>query len=647
MSHKKRRTLDAGVVCEDTLTYYSQFAEVDAMEAFLHRSLEASEERHLETLDAMEQMRVRWSNAEDCCHQQSEELKRLNQKLELEKTHSASLEVQLKQAKATIASLSAEKQIMEVELAAMKRKFDLGRDLLMDNDEPKPSSSSHYRSRSSKKSSQRFNDASIDFDVTGDSLDDVVPELPSIKNKRSRGAIVEAAHEVEQDENDMTPIKRSRDNPVIPQSMLISKESPKKAPIRRSMNRSFSESNLLDSKEIAKREVFADLNGRCAKTPSSNDLRSPNPHMVGFGASWTRGYPIERLQHRFKERKTGIINSCYCDVCNTKFAMRGVAYKCIDCNMNIHTKCKDRAPEPCVPRNISTPKTPSKQRPKLKDFCPSSRPMIPYVMIHCIVALERNRLNSEGIYRIPGNDARVNKLLGDLKKGSPIPKLDLEDTETITSCIKKFLRDLNDSLVPMTSFREFEKAVESHNKTMLTNAIHELPITNRDTLAYLCLHLQKVASNSQINKMPLENLTRCIAPSVVGETHLARSANTMTHSQMTGEMEKRINIMMELLSMPSEYWRQIIDTTYGAMAQAAPTPNSASNVGSHASSARRQLLPRSPGTPLSATAQSVRTAIDYTADHSMLGPIRTPPTGSSVNLIQPVSRRAKPLFDKP
>ena len=47
-------------------------------------------------------------------------------------------------------------------------------------------------------------------------------------------------------------------------------------------------------------------------------------------------------------------------------------------------------------------------------------------------------------------------------------------------------------------------------------AIAKLPPANKDTLAYLILHLQRVASYSTANKIPLTNLVTVFAPTVVG-----------------------------------------------------------------------------------------------------------------------------------
>lgn len=74
-------------------------------------------------------------------------------------------------------------------------------------------------------------------------------------------------------------------------------------------------------------------------------------------------------------------------------------------------------------------------------------------------------------------------------------------------------------LIPSASWREFVRAAaatKDDGGASLHSAIADLPMPHRDTLAYLCAHLQRVAERSTVNKMPRENLARCLAPTVVG-----------------------------------------------------------------------------------------------------------------------------------
>lgn len=61
----------------------------------------------------------------------------------------------------------------------------------------------------------------------------------------------------------------------------------------------------------------------------------------------------------------------------------------------------------------------------------------------------------------------------------------------------------------------------------LYQAISELPQPNRDTLAFLMLHLQRVSSSPKC-KMPISNLAKVFGPTLVGYSSQEPSL-TMLH----------------------------------------------------------------------------------------------------------------------
>lgn len=75
----------------------------------------------------------------------------------------------------------------------------------------------------------------------------------------------------------------------------------------------------------------------------------------------------------------------------------------LDCKICIHEQCRKRAPMPCLPpASFPTPGRNADSRIPLRGYCPTLPPYIPGLLIRCICALEKDRLNTEGIYRIPG-----------------------------------------------------------------------------------------------------------------------------------------------------------------------------------------------------------------------------------------------------
>ena len=56
---------------------------------------------------------------------------------------------------------------------------------------------------------------------------------------------------------------------------------------------------------------------------------------------------------------------------------------------------------------------------------------------------------------------------------------------------------------------------ETNGESALLQAVADLPQPNRDTLAYLVLHLRRVAECRE-NKMSISNLAKILGPTVVG-----------------------------------------------------------------------------------------------------------------------------------
>uniref|UniRef100_A0A914CEP9 Rho-GAP domain-containing protein n=1 Tax=Acrobeloides nanus TaxID=290746 RepID=A0A914CEP9_9BILA len=152
----------------------------------------------------------------------------------------------------------------------------------------------------------------------------------------------------------------------------------------------------------------------------------------------------------------------------------------------------------------------------LKDFCSNKNHMIPSLLVNCVNALDKNRLDFQGIYRIPGQGSQVQKLLKELKGSKEIVNLDEYATETITGCIKAFLKEIRDPLIPPYLFEDFYQACDSELDFKIHDAILKLPKPHQDTLIYMFGHWNRVVTNSEKNLMTLENLAYCLAPTAVG-----------------------------------------------------------------------------------------------------------------------------------
>lgn len=155
------------------------------------------------------------------------------------------------------------------------------------------------------------------------------------------------------------------------------------------------------------------------------------------------------------------------------------------------------------------------------------------------------------IYRISGSEAGVHSLKEKFLRGRGAPNLSDESIHDICSYLKEFLRSLQDALIPKAEWNTFARAIaDTDKKNKLYHAISLLPQPNRDTLAYIILHFQRVACSREC-KVTISGLSHTFGPVIVGY-----SDNEQTSALV--EAQTAISIMEELLSLPPEYWCSLV-----------------------------------------------------------------------------------------
>ena len=102
-----------------------------------------------------------------------------------------------------------------------------------------------------------------------------------------------------------------------------------------------------------------------------------------------------------------------------------------------------------------------------------------------------------------------------------------------------------------------DAATETQQETIeqeaaVYQAISELPLPNRDTLAYLILHLQNVAENSSKNQMNVDNLAVVWAPTIVGY-----SSNDPV--EILAGPRNQQQVMRVLLNISEDYWSRLLE----------------------------------------------------------------------------------------
>uniref|UniRef100_A0A3Q4GFM1 Rho GTPase activating protein 9 n=1 Tax=Neolamprologus brichardi TaxID=32507 RepID=A0A3Q4GFM1_NEOBR len=161
----------------------------------------------------------------------------------------------------------------------------------------------------------------------------------------------------------------------------------------------------------------------------------------------------------------------------------------------------------------------------LEMLCERERSTVPRFVRLCTEAVERRGLETDGIYRVSGNLAVIQKLRFLVNHERAVTtdgrymfpaelvqeeKLNLDESEwedihVITGALKLFFRELPEPLVPYGFFTDIVE----------TCLVLNMPPPNHDTLQFMCRHLKRVLENSETNRMTTQNIGIVFGPTLM------------------------------------------------------------------------------------------------------------------------------------
>ncbi|KAH9269669.1 hypothetical protein BASA83_008330 [Batrachochytrium salamandrivorans] len=146
---------------------------------------------------------------------------------------------------------------------------------------------------------------------------------------------------------------------------------------------------------------------------------------------------------------------------------------------------------------------------------------IPIFVETCITAINNRGLNSQGIYRLSGNAATIQRIKAQINQGEGRTELndDTLDLNAISGLLKLYFRELKDPLFPFAFYDRFIACMkmDDYNERLIEikTLIQALPKSHYVVIEFLMRHLVQIAAHSEINKMEPSNLAIVFGPTII------------------------------------------------------------------------------------------------------------------------------------
>mmetsp|Transcript_2539 Transcript_2539/g.9026 ORF Transcript_2539/g.9026 Transcript_2539/m.9026 type:complete len:485 (+) Transcript_2539:106-1560(+) len=168
---------------------------------------------------------------------------------------------------------------------------------------------------------------------------------------------------------------------------------------------------------------------------------------------------------------------------------------------------------------LSNPRKLFMKKPVFDSLNSAELPKVPGILIQYILDNEEV-MNTEGLFRVPGNASDIQAMLKTYSKRSAKP---LDHTgysvHTNACALKQWIRDMPDPLLTFELYDSWLACSKISDHTQHLNAVLRcvglLPKANRALLKKLCHMLNEVLRRQEVNKMNARNLSIVFGPTIL------------------------------------------------------------------------------------------------------------------------------------
>ncbi|XP_051530309.1 rho GTPase-activating protein 12-like isoform X2 [Myxocyprinus asiaticus] len=157
----------------------------------------------------------------------------------------------------------------------------------------------------------------------------------------------------------------------------------------------------------------------------------------------------------------------------------------------------------------------------LTSLCQREGTSIPNFVKMCIEHVESTGLNVDGLYRVSGNLAVIQKLRFAVNHDEKVNLDDnkWEDIHVTTGALKMFFRELPEPLFTYASFNDFVDAIKNSDYKQrvqsIKDLIKQLPKPNHETMKVLFKHLKRVIDHGEVNRMTTQSVAIVFGPTLL------------------------------------------------------------------------------------------------------------------------------------